>query len=53
MKTRVAVDQIVADAITNENLRKIAAAARNVIWEILFSDDAVAPAESQKKQVIC
>ncbi|KAL7739596.1 hypothetical protein ACLKA6_002170 [Drosophila palustris] len=48
INTRVAVDQIVDDAVTKENFRKIAAAARDVIWQILFSDDAVAAAESQK-----
>ncbi|XP_034474335.1 uncharacterized protein LOC117781654 [Drosophila innubila] len=55
INTRVAVDQIVDDDITKENFTKIAAAARDVIWQILFSDDsdsgsdADAAAESQKK----
>lgn len=48
IETRVAVDQIVADSITKENFQKIASAARDVIWQLLFSSDDVT-AESQQK----
>lgn len=49
INTRVAVDQIVDDAITKENFRKIAAAARDVIWQIIFGEESEAASESQKK----
>lgn len=48
IETRVAVDQIVADSITKENFQKIASAARDVIWQLLFGSDDVT-AESQQK----
>lgn len=50
IETRVAVDQIVADSITKENFKKIAAAARDVTWQLLFSiGDGDATSELQKK----
>lgn len=50
IETRVAVDQIVADSITKENFKKIAAAARGVTWQLLFSNEGGdATAESQQK----
>lgn len=48
IETRVAVDQIVADRITKENFQKIASAARDVVWQLLFNSDDVT-AESQQK----
>ncbi|XP_062136359.1 uncharacterized protein LOC133845800 [Drosophila sulfurigaster albostrigata] len=46
--THVAVEEIVDDEIIKENVIKISSAARDVIWELLFSD-ANASDESQKK----
>ncbi|XP_017857365.1 PREDICTED: uncharacterized protein LOC108610049 [Drosophila arizonae] len=48
IETKVTVDQIVDDAVTKENFKRIASAARDVIWKLLFSDEC-GDAESQKK----
>ncbi|KAH8306696.1 hypothetical protein KR044_006780, partial [Drosophila immigrans] len=40
IKTHVAVEEIVDDEIIKENVRKITTAARDVIWRLLFDDDA-------------
>ncbi|EDV98784.1 uncharacterized protein LOC6566669 [Drosophila grimshawi] len=47
IETKVTVDQIVDDDITKENFKQIAQAARDVIWQLLFSSDV--NAESEKK----
>ncbi|XP_064539161.1 uncharacterized protein EndoGI isoform X1 [Drosophila montana] len=48
IETRVTVDQIVDDKVTKENFEQISSAARDVIWQLLFSDE-LGDAESQKK----
>lgn len=48
IETRVTIDQIVDDEVTKDNFNRIASAARDVIWQLLFSDETP-DAESQKK----
>ncbi|KAH8238967.1 hypothetical protein KR038_010731 [Drosophila bunnanda] len=49
IETRVQVDEIVDDEITKENFNRTAAAAREVIWRLLF-DAANADGEDESRQ---
>ncbi|KAH8405174.1 hypothetical protein KR222_007479, partial [Zaprionus bogoriensis] len=50
METRVTVDQVVDDDVIKANYQKVAAAARDVIWRLLFDGDDVTASESAQRK---
>ncbi|XP_017134256.1 uncharacterized protein LOC108150535 [Drosophila elegans] len=48
IETRVQVDEIVDDDVTKENFDRTAAAARDVIWRLLFDETATSQSNVEK-----